>query len=114
MKGKASLPFMSQVELDKIDIVLVTHFHLDHAGALPWLLEKTTFKGRVFMTPATKAIYRWILEDYVRVRCVCMCTCLWACVYACMRCKCVCVPVCVCAFVRLYVYVGSSLQPIRS
>ena len=51
------------------------------SGALPWFLEKvctkdrgtvscvkvddfvfqTTFKGRVFMTHATKAIYRWLL-----------------------------------------------------
>ncbi|EGD72150.1 cleavage and polyadenylation specificity factor subunit 3 [Salpingoeca rosetta] len=67
LKGKASLPFVSQIELNKIDLVLITHFHLDHCGALPWLLERSTFSGRVFMTPATKAIYRWILEDYVRV-----------------------------------------------
>ena len=63
-------------------------FHLDHCGALPWFLEKvctkdggtvscvkvddfvfqTTFKGRVFMTHATKAIYRWLLSDYIKVR----------------------------------------------
>ncbi|CAG2111379.1 unnamed protein product [Medioppia subpectinata] len=28
---------------------------------------KTTFKGRCFMTHATKAIYRWILADYIKV-----------------------------------------------
>ncbi len=59
-----------------MDLVLVTHFHLDHCGGLPWFLEHTTFKdgrpgrpkGRVFMTHATKSIYRLILKDYVRVR----------------------------------------------
>ena len=51
----------------EIDILLITHFHLDHCGALPWFLKKTTFKGRVFMTHATKAIYRWMLSDYVKV-----------------------------------------------
>lgn len=45
-------------------------FHLDHCGALPWFLQKTSFKGRTFMTHATKAIYRWLLSDYVKVRCV--------------------------------------------
>jgi cleavage and polyadenylation specificity factor subunit 3 len=28
---------------------------------------QTKFKGRVFMTRASKAIYRWILSDYVKV-----------------------------------------------
>ena len=28
---------------------------------------QTTFKGRVFMTPATKAIYKWLLSDYIKV-----------------------------------------------
>ena len=31
------------------------------------LNTQTTFKGRVFMTPATKAIYRWLLSDYIKV-----------------------------------------------
>ncbi|PIA64257.1 hypothetical protein AQUCO_00100026v1 [Aquilegia coerulea] len=42
-------------------------FHLDHAASLPYFLEKTTFKGRVFMTHATKAIYRLLLSDYIKV-----------------------------------------------
>ncbi|KAH9320736.1 hypothetical protein KI387_015375, partial [Taxus chinensis] len=50
-----------------IDVLLITHFHLDHAASLPYFLEKTTFKGRVFMTHATKAIYRLLLSDYVKV-----------------------------------------------
>jgi cleavage and polyadenylation specificity factor subunit 3 len=29
--------------------------------------SQTTFKGRVFMTHATKAIYRLLLSDYVKV-----------------------------------------------
>lgn len=30
-------------------------------------MEKTAFRGRVFMTHPTKAIYKWLLSDYVRV-----------------------------------------------
>ena len=58
---------MDYTEPSKIDILLISHFHLDHCGALPWFLQKTDFKGQVFMTHATKAIYRWMLSDYIKV-----------------------------------------------
>jgi Beta-Casp domain len=45
----------------------VTHFHLDHSAALPYFLAKTTFRGRVFMTHPTRAIYKMILTDFVKV-----------------------------------------------
>ncbi|XP_064384544.1 cleavage and polyadenylation specificity factor subunit 3-like [Halichondria panicea] len=67
LSGMDSLPYTDMIEADEIDLLLITHFHLDHCGALPWFLEKTTFKGRVFMTHATKAVYRWLLSDYVKV-----------------------------------------------
>ncbi|XP_019862786.1 PREDICTED: cleavage and polyadenylation specificity factor 73-like, partial [Amphimedon queenslandica] len=67
LSGMDALPYTDMIESDEIDLLLITHFHLDHCGALPWFLEKTTFKGRVFMTPATKAIYRWLLSDYIKV-----------------------------------------------
>ena len=67
LSGMDALPFVDMIEADKIDLLLVTHFHLDHAGALPWFLQKTTFKGKCFMTHATKAIYRWLLSDFIKV-----------------------------------------------
>ncbi|XP_065844636.1 cleavage and polyadenylation specificity factor subunit 3-like [Oscarella lobularis] len=67
MHGVDALPFTDLIDANEIDILLVSHFHLDHCGALPWFLEKTTFKGRVFMTHASKAIYRWLLSDYIKV-----------------------------------------------
>ncbi|XP_008555334.1 cleavage and polyadenylation specificity factor 73-like [Microplitis demolitor] len=67
LSGMDSLPFMDLVEPDEIDLLLISHFHLDHCGALPWFLQKTSFKGRCFMTHATKAIYRWLLSDYLKV-----------------------------------------------
>ena len=42
-------------------------FHLDHCGALPWFLNRTNFKGRCFMTHATKVIYKLLLADCIRV-----------------------------------------------
>ncbi|XP_048535364.1 cleavage and polyadenylation specificity factor subunit 3-I-like [Triticum urartu] len=65
--GMAVLPYFDEIDPSAIDVLLVTHFHLDHAASLPYFLEKTTFKGRVFMTHATKAIYRLLLSDYVKV-----------------------------------------------
>ncbi|KAI8534886.1 hypothetical protein RHMOL_Rhmol10G0131700 [Rhododendron molle] len=65
--GMAALPYFDEIDPAAIDVLLVTHFHLDHAASLPYFLEKTTFKGRVFMTHATKAIYKLMLSDYVKV-----------------------------------------------
>ncbi|MCJ1308549.1 endoribonuclease ysh1 [Agyrium rufum] len=42
-------------------------FHVDHAASLPYVLAKTNFRGRVFMTHPTKAIYKWMIQDSVRV-----------------------------------------------
>lgn len=66
--GMAALPYFDEIDPSTIDVLLVTHFHLDHAASLPYFVEKTTFKGRVFMTHATKAIYKLLLSDYVKVR----------------------------------------------
>lgn len=66
-QGMASLPFYDDFDLSIVDVLLISHFHLDHAASLPYVMQKTNFKGRVFMTHPTKAIYRWLLRDFVRV-----------------------------------------------
>ena len=65
--GLNGLPFLDRIEPDQIDVVLITHFHLDHAASLPYLTERTNFKGRVFMTHPTKAVLRLLLGDYLRL-----------------------------------------------
>lgn len=65
--GLAALPFYDEYDLSTVDILLISHFHLDHAASLPYVMQKTDFRGRVFMTHPTKAIYKWLLSDYVRV-----------------------------------------------
>ncbi|KAK7491425.1 hypothetical protein BaRGS_00017254, partial [Batillaria attramentaria] len=67
MHGVASLPFLDMIDPEEIDLMLISHFHLDHSGGLPYFMEKTKFRGRCIMTHATKAIYRWLLSDYVKV-----------------------------------------------
>ena len=47
--GMDALPYVDMIEADQIDLLLVSHFHLDHAGALPWFLQKTTFRVKKIM-----------------------------------------------------------------
>ncbi|MCJ1435626.1 endoribonuclease ysh1 [Xylographa pallens] len=65
--GLASLPYFDEFDLSTVDILLISHFHIDHAASLPYVLAKTNFRGRVFMTHPTKAIYKWLILDSVRV-----------------------------------------------
>ena len=65
--GIVALPFFDEIDPAEVDVLLVTHFHLDHSASLPYFLQKTTFKGRVFMTHSTKAIYRLLVSDYVKI-----------------------------------------------
>ncbi|CAG8975209.1 hypothetical protein HYALB_00004270 [Hymenoscyphus albidus] len=66
-EGLAALPFYDDFDLSTVDVLLISHFHVDHAASLPYVLGKTNFKGRVFMTHPTKAIYKWLVSDSIRV-----------------------------------------------
>lgn len=66
--GVASLPFFDHIsDMSQIDLCLVTHFHLDHSGAVPYLIGRTDFKGRIFMTHPTKPICKLLWQDFSRV-----------------------------------------------
>ena len=41
---------------------------MDHSASLPYVLSKTNFAGKVYMTHPTKAIYKWMMQDSVRVQ----------------------------------------------
>lgn len=66
-QGLNSLPFFDEVDLSTVDVMLVTHFHLDHCAAVPYVVGRTNFKGRIFMTHPTKAIFHTLLKDFVKV-----------------------------------------------
>ena len=65
--GIASLPYFDEIDLSEVDALLVTHFHLDHCAAVPFLVGRTDFNGRIFMTHPTKAIYNMLMQDFVRL-----------------------------------------------
>uniref|UniRef100_A0A8C1R4I3 Cleavage and polyadenylation specific factor 3 n=1 Tax=Cyprinus carpio TaxID=7962 RepID=A0A8C1R4I3_CYPCA len=57
LEGMDALPYIDLIDPAEIDLLLISHHrHLNYL-----------FKGRTFMTHATKAIYRWLLSDYVKV-----------------------------------------------
>lgn len=50
----------------KIAGVLVTHAHLDHTGRLP-MLVKSGYKGKIYMTKATRMLTALVLADAAKV-----------------------------------------------
>ncbi len=62
--SKNHVPF--PYDLNSIEILFVTHAHMDHVGRIPKLV-KDGFSGRIISTPETKALARLMLEDAARV-----------------------------------------------
>jgi metallo-beta-lactamase family protein len=55
------------IDASKIDMVLLTHGHLDHTGYLPRLL-KEGFKGKIMGTAPTLSITKIILRDSAKIQ----------------------------------------------
>ena len=67
MQAGDALPDLSRLqELGGVDVVVVTHAHADHIGALP-LAAGAFPSAPVFATPATAALMSVMLEDSVRI-----------------------------------------------
>ncbi|RKO87534.1 beta-lactamase-like protein, partial [Blyttiomyces helicus] len=50
-----------------LDCIIISHFHLDHCGALPYFTEMCGYSGPIYMTYPTKAICPILLEDMRKV-----------------------------------------------
>jgi Cft2 family RNA processing exonuclease len=49
-------------------MILISHAHIDHCGALPFFLANSNYNKKVYMTKATSAIYEYLLVDLLKVR----------------------------------------------
>jgi cleavage and polyadenylation specificity factor subunit 3 len=66
-EGIQSLPYFDQINPKEVELLLLTHFHVDHCAGLPYFTEKTDFNGQIYMTHPTKSIYNYVLQDFVKV-----------------------------------------------
>eukprot|EP00292_Cryptomonas_paramecium_P007142 CAMPEP_0113730174 /NCGR_PEP_ID=MMETSP0038_2-20120614/43010_1 /TAXON_ID=2898 /ORGANISM="Cryptomonas paramecium" /LENGTH=446 /DNA_ID=CAMNT_0000662201 /DNA_START=21 /DNA_END=1358 /DNA_ORIENTATION=+ /assembly_acc=CAM_ASM_000170 len=50
-----------------IDLVIISHFHLDHCGSLPYFTEMCGYDGPIYATHPTRAVMPILLEDYRKI-----------------------------------------------
>lgn len=55
------------VDASKIDLIILTHAHLDHCGYIP-LIVKNGFKGKIYMSGPTAALAKLILLDSAKLQ----------------------------------------------
>ena len=68
-EDKDSLPLFESINPEELSLILITHAHLDHCGALPFFLAHyPNFKKKVFMTKPTKDIYHYLVRDTAKVQ----------------------------------------------
>ena len=59
--GMQSLPYFDDIDLAEVDLALITHFHMDHCAAVPYLACKTKFK--VWCTYSPAGLTHAVMQD---------------------------------------------------
>ena len=72
--GMEATPFFGEVDASQVDLLLLTHFHLDHIACLPYFTERTTFEARCLRGEAK--VYVTPRGDGRVCVCVCVCGCV--------------------------------------
>ena len=55
------------IDVNRLEGVILTHGHLDHCGLLP-VLSKKGYNGNIFATPATRDIANLVMMDSARIQ----------------------------------------------
>lgn len=50
-----------------IDCIVISHFHLDHCGALPYFTEVCKYNGPIYMTYPTREVCPILLDDFRKI-----------------------------------------------
>lgn len=75
--GLSSLPMIDdEFDISTVDLLLVTHFHLDHCAALPYILYKVRLRLQPAQPSRTRANIIVILASSQPCSCVCVCVCV--------------------------------------
>jgi metallo-beta-lactamase family protein len=67
--GRDTDPYNAEFGFDAktVDFVILSHAHIDHTGLLPKLAAEG-FRGKIYCTPATKALTEILLEDSAMIQ----------------------------------------------
>jgi len=68
VSGPDAFPYFDAPEFDinQLDAIIITHSHLDHCGAVPFLI-KLGYKGPIYCTEPTRDLAALVMLDYVKV-----------------------------------------------
>ncbi|SEP41600.1 MBL fold metallo-hydrolase RNA specificity domain-containing protein [Mucilaginibacter sp. OK283] len=58
---------MPPAELSAVDVMILTHAHLDHCGYIP-LFVKNGYRGKIYMSPPTRDLAELILRDSAKLQ----------------------------------------------
>jgi predicted metal-dependent RNase len=65
-KGKNEVPSLPIKLMKSIDVIIVSHAHIDHSGFIPFIVKKG-FRGKIFTTKPSRDVIQLLLSDAVNV-----------------------------------------------
>ena len=53
---------------EHLDCIIISHFHLDHCGALPYMTEMVGYNGPIYMTVPTKVQLNFLVPFLLKIK----------------------------------------------